>query len=210
LRSGWRTSAALAAALVAACAGAPPAPPEPPPPRVEVLLLPDLDGSVGEVTVSNAGGEVTLDEAGEATAVRDAAAAPESPQTLDAAERERRFGAALAATPSPPAHFVLYFEQDSTDLTAASRELIPAIVAAVRERAPAEAAVVGHTDTLGDKQHNYELALRRAEAVAGLLTGAGIDPTHVETASHGEENLLVPTADEVAEPRNRRVEVTVR
>jgi outer membrane protein OmpA-like peptidoglycan-associated protein len=32
----------------------------------------------------------------------------------------------------------------------------------------------------------------------------------VEVTSHGEADLLVPTADETFEPRNRRVEISVR
>ena len=44
----------------------------------------------------------------------------------------------------------------------------------------------------------------------GLFREAGLDPAFIELISHGEEELLVPTADEVAEPRNRRVEIAVR
>jgi outer membrane protein OmpA-like peptidoglycan-associated protein len=43
-----------------------------------------------------------------------------------------------------------------------------------------------------------------------MLTSRGADPDVLEIKSHGEEDLLVPTADGVSEPRNRRVEVTVR
>ena len=54
------------------------------------------------------------------------------------------------------------------------------------------------------------VGLRRAQAVAALLTKEGIDPSILEITSHGKDNPLVPTADQVFEPRNRRVEVTVR
>ena len=50
----------------------------------------------------------------------------------------------------------------------------------------------------------------RAERVRDLLIAEGLDPTLIEVDSHGENNPLIPTADEIAEPRNRRVEVTVR
>jgi outer membrane protein OmpA-like peptidoglycan-associated protein len=42
------------------------------------------------------------------------------------------------------------------------------------------------------------------------LIDIGLDPTLIEIVSHGEADLLVPTADDVPEPRNRRVEITVR
>jgi outer membrane protein OmpA-like peptidoglycan-associated protein len=107
-------------------------------------------------------------------------------------------------------HFNLYFEADSTDLTAASRADLARILDAIRERASVDTSVTGHTDTAGEPKRNYELGLRRAMAVGALLAAAGVDPGLLDIGSHGEANLLVPTADGVAEPRNRRVEVTVR
>jgi outer membrane protein OmpA-like peptidoglycan-associated protein len=70
--------------------------------------------------------------------------------------------------------------------------------------------VVGHTDTVGTPASNYELGLRRATIVRDLLIGAGLDASTIEATSHGEGNLLVPTPDDTAEPRNRRVEIVVQ
>ena len=54
---------------------------------------------------------------------------------------------------------------------------------------------------------NVPISIERANAVRDLLVKEGIDPAIIEVTSHGEENPLIPTADEVAEPRNRRVEI---
>jgi outer membrane protein OmpA-like peptidoglycan-associated protein len=172
--------------------------------------LPDAAGRVGAATVTNAGGTRTLNAAGQATRVRDAQSVPSEPQLLERAEITQLFGAALAAEPSAPVHFNLYFEADSTDLTAASRADVPRILDAIRERSSVDTSVTGHTDTLGEPKRNYELGLRRAMAVGALLAAAGVDPGLLDIGSHGETNPLVPTADATAEPRNRRVEVTVR
>jgi outer membrane protein OmpA-like peptidoglycan-associated protein len=175
-----------------------------------VLLLPDADGKVGRLSVANEGGSRSLDAAGTATRVADGKTAPTEPAPLSAAETEALFGAALAAQPAPPRHFILYFESNSAELTAASRRELPDVVAAIRERAAADTSVVGHSDTAGDAQRNLELSLARARAIGDLLAAAGIDPATLEITSHGEANPLVPTGDNVPEPRNRRVEVTVR
>jgi len=199
--------------LLAACAAPQPAAIAPPPaaePKNAVVLLPDADGKVGRVVVSNQGGSRTLDRAGDARRILDARTAPTEPAAMGAAELAAMFGDALAAQPAPPRHFILYFEQGSTDLTQASRGEFPAIVAAVREYASVDTSVVGHSDTAGDARTNLGLSLRRALAVGALLVAAGIDPGALDITSHGEANLLVPTADNVSEPRNRRVEVTVR
>lgn len=44
----------------------------------------------------------------------------------------------------------------------------------------------------------------------GELARIGIPADRIQAAGRGEREPLVPTPDEVAEPRNRRVEVTVR
>ena len=199
--------------LLTACAAPRPLAVAPPPaaePKNAVVLLPDADGQVGRVIVSNQAGQRTLDRAGTATRILDAGTAPTEPTTMSAAEIEATFGAALAAQPTPPRHFILYFDQGSTELTPGSRSDFPAIVAVVREYASVDTSVVGHADTAGDARTNLELSLRRALAVGALLAAAGVDPGALEITSHGEANPLVPTGDNVSEPRNRRVEVTVR
>jgi outer membrane protein OmpA-like peptidoglycan-associated protein len=205
--------ATLAAALLlAACAAPRPLAVAPPPaePENAVVLLPDADGTVGRVIVSNQAGSRTLDRSGAATRILDARTAPTEPATMSAAEIEAAFGAALSAQPPPPRRFILYFEQGSTALTPASQADVPAIVAAVRDQAAVDTSVVGHSDTAGDARTNLDLSLRRALAVGALLVAGGADPGALDITSHGETNPLVPTGDNVAEPRNRRVEVTVR
>ena len=56
----------------------------------------------------------------------------------------------------------------------------------------------------------HELALKRATTVRDLLVAAGFDGSTIEVTSHGEADLMIPTPDETPEPRNRRVEITVR
>ncbi len=175
-----------------------------------VVLLPDPDtGEVGRATASNASGTANLAAARESTIV--SANQPPTPVTvMSEAEVKRVFGDALAALP-PPAHsFTLFFRFDSEELTAESRALVPDILRAIRERPVPDVVAVGHTDTTGVSAMNFELGLKRANTVRDLLVETGLDASAVEVISHGESDLLVPTADEVAEPRNRRVEIAVR
>ena len=119
-------------------------------------------------------------------------------------------GSALAALPKPPAKFILYFFHDSVDLTKESQAELQKVFQAIRDRAPVDISVVGHTDTLGKKEYNYALSLKRAKAVAAILRENGVDPSLLDITSHGKDNPLVRTRDQVPEPRNRRVEITVR
>jgi outer membrane protein OmpA-like peptidoglycan-associated protein len=180
-----------------------------------VVLLPDPDdGTTGRATVSSLAGSNNSRPV-DLAATRDSTSvalnrAPTPPAAMNAAEVQRIFGDALSALPLAPQHFNLYFLFDSDDLTAESQALIPGILDVVRGHPAADVAVVGHTDTMGSSASNYQLGLRRATAVRNLLVAAGFDTAFVEVESHGEADLLIPTRDETSEPRNRRVEITVR
>jgi outer membrane protein OmpA-like peptidoglycan-associated protein len=106
--------------------------------------------------------------------------------------------------------FILYFEHDTALLTKKSLARVKDVLRTIRERDPVDISVVGHTDTMGSKNYNYRLSFKRAKAVAALLAAEGVDSSIIDITSHGKDNPLIPTGDQVSEPRNRRVEVTVR
>lgn len=193
--------------LAAACA----TPPKPPPPasRDIIVLLPDDQGKTGAIVVSSAGVERRLDRPGQTVTV-EAGSPPGLPTVMPGQEVLAIAGPALASLPKPPARFILYFEHDSIDLTAESQALLQKVLGTIRDRAPVDVSVVGHTDTVGKKKYNCALSLNRARAVASILRGKGVDPSLLVITSHGKHNPLVPTGDQVPEPRNRRVEITVR
>lgn len=174
------------------------------------VLLEDADGKVGAIEVSNAKGSQTIEQTGQAVALRSANSTPSGTFEVSQDDINERFGAALAAEPEPPVNFVLYFRTGGTDLRPESAEKLPQVLQVIANRTAPIVAVVGHTDTAGSSRINATLALRRAELVGEMLIGIGIPAERIEITSHGENNLLVPTADNVAESRNRRVEITVR
>jgi outer membrane protein OmpA-like peptidoglycan-associated protein len=123
---------------------------------------------------------------------------------------ERIFGGALAALPPEPEQFTLFFRFDSDALTDDSRSQVPEILRALKSHPVPELLIVGHTDTPGTRAANFDLGRKRAEMVRSLLIDAGLDASTITIISHGESDLLVPTADEIFEPRNRRVDISVR
>ncbi|HEV8398065.1 MAG TPA: OmpA family protein [Vicinamibacterales bacterium] len=198
-------------ALVLAAAGCVPKKAQTPQPASSnlVVLLPDAGKTTaGRAVVSNDKGTVDLSEAGAAVRV----ASGEAPKSAAVTPNDvqRIFGDALAALPPSPQHFVLYFRFDSEELTDESRRLVQDVLTVVKQRSDPEVVAIGHTDTTGTPIKNVELGLRRANAVRTLLIDAGLPAASVAVRSHGEGALLVQTADGVFEPRNRRVEITVR
>jgi len=200
----------LAGALLAACGPKPVVTAPVRPAQALVALLPDADtGKTGRAIVSST--EATADLATErASTLATTGRGPGPVATLSQAEVDRLFGEALAALPPPPGHFTLYFKFESDELTEESRALVMQIVEAVKGRTAPEVAIVGHTDTMGTASANVDLGLKRAMMVRARLVEAGLDPATIDVTSHGEGDPLVRTADDTPEPRNRRVEISVK
>lgn len=188
----------LAALLIAAGCSAP---------KSYVVLMDNADGTVGKLAVSGAKGEVLLSQPRTGADLDGTAG---KPYPVDEKTIDRDFGKAIAAQPPLPVSFMLYYKAGGTVLTDESQALIPAILDAARNRPAPDVSVIGHTDTMGDSAFNEQIALQRAESAAELIRKAGIGVHDLTVTSHGERNLLVDTPDNTPEPKNRRVEITVR
>jgi outer membrane protein OmpA-like peptidoglycan-associated protein len=198
-------------ALVAGAGGCAAAPQvvTPPPARDEgIVLLPGADGRVGALIVTHEGQQLTLDQPYATASVSQQGRLDAGRATAE--EVQQRFGPALTALPARPVTFRLYFLGNSDELTPESKQEIPRLFSEIAGRPDAEVVVVGHTDRQGALEYNDALSLRRAERVRGDLASRGIPPDAIVVAGRGEREPLVATEDEVPEPRNRRVEITVR
>jgi outer membrane protein OmpA-like peptidoglycan-associated protein len=203
---------ALAAFLVS-CS---PLPPQPRPAHLEtqitrndqVILLPKADGAVGAVVVRQDDFEIVLDKAYDSAVIE----GPGQVRQLvaDPGATKETFATSLAALPSRPASYMVYFLKGEDELTAESKKAIEEMFSELAKRPAAEISVIGHTDTVGSIQFNDKLSLQRAERVRQLLMARGIVPGSISIAGRGEREPLIPTQDEVQEPRNRRVEIGVR
>jgi hypothetical protein len=109
-----------------------------------------------------------------------------------------------------PGDYLVFFAFDSAELEADARQTIAEAAEAYRRTGEAQQiTATGHTDTSGSAEYNLGLSQRRAAAVADELIRLGVPAADIVTVGRGEEDLLVPTADGVREPRNRRVEIVV-
>lgn len=177
--------------------------------RDMIVLMPDPDGSTGSIIVANQAGSVAIDSPSQATILVDSQIPPAQPLKMENNAIDAIFAEPLSVQPMRPLHFVLYFDKD-TRLTAESSKLVPDIIKAIQERNSTDISVVGHTDTVGSKDYNQILSRKRADSVKDLLVAHGVKTNNILTTSHGKENPLIKTEDNVMEPRNRRVEVVVR
>ena len=173
-----------------------------------VVLLPGADGHVGTVVVERGGERTVLNQAYAASRV--IGGSPPRAERLSAAEIRSEFAIVLGALPAPPKSFLVYFLEESDEFTAESRVEFERILAELRERGAPDVVVTGHTDRAGRPEFNDRLSLQRAERVRGELVKLGIPGARIQAAGRGEREPLVLTDDGITEPRNRRVEISVR
>lgn len=178
--------------------------------KTMVVLLPDSDGKVGHVTVANEAGSVDITQAAEATTVSGRTTIPSTPEKMEDAKIAAEFSTVLSVLPAQPEHFILYFKRQSIVLTEDAKKSFPLILESIERKKSQSVSVIGHTDTAGNPEYNLTLSKRRAAVVKRLLVEQGVNSAYIKSTSHGEENPLIKTADNVNEPKNRRVEVVVR
>jgi outer membrane protein OmpA-like peptidoglycan-associated protein len=115
-----------------------------------------------------------------------------------------------APAPAPARTFLVFFDWNRADLTQRARQIIGEAAQARSTQQVTRIEVNGHTDTSGSARYNQGLSERRAAAVAAELVRLGVPRGEIVTRGFGQNQLLVPTADNVREPQNRRVEIVLR
>ena len=70
--------------------------------------------------------------------------------------------------------------------------------------------IIGHTDSVGSEEYNYNLSLRRASSVRTFLTRQGVVEPRTRTEGRGENMPVSDNSTEFGRQRNRRVEIYLK
>lgn len=135
---------------------------------------------------------------------------PRAPAAIHRAAAAQPKPAPNAATEAPSVNLFVQFANGSAELTPEATRALDELGKALssNDLSPYHFRIEGHTDTVGTKGYNQSLSERRAAAVAQYLAGHfGVNQSRLVTVGVGSDHLLVPTPDQTAEPRNRRVQV---
>lgn len=175
--------------------------------KTTVVLL-DSGKSENAILVANEEGETKLDQVGSYVDIDKKKTGKVKSMSED--EIKSRFSKALAAAPKEPITYILYFEPNSTMLTGASEGTLKKALKSIEERTPCEVDIIGHTDTIGSSSVNVIVSLKRAKYIESVVRKSGVKMLALRAKGYGEEDLLVQTADEVAEAKNRNVEIFIK
>jgi OOP family OmpA-OmpF porin len=113
----------------------------------------------------------------------------------------------VVAPAAVPKSYLVFFDFNKSDLTPQAVTIVNQAAANAGPAKVTQLTVTGHTDTVGSDAYNMRLSRRRAESVAAQLEKDGILSSEIEIIAKGKRDLLVPTADGVKEPQNRRVQI---
>ena len=101
------------------------------------------------------------------------------------------------------------FATGSTTITPSFQATLNEVAESLTKYPNSLVDVYGHTDTVGSTASNQTLSEERARAVTNYLINRGVASNRMRWQGFGETQLKVATADNVNEPRNRRVEIKV-
>jgi OmpA-OmpF porin, OOP family len=108
-----------------------------------------------------------------------------------------------------PRHYTILFARGQGTLPREAEALLAALLEAMTMHPVVAIDIVGHSDRVGSVAANERLSQARAVAVREALVARGVHAALLHTDGRGEREPVVPTADNVAEPHNRRVEIVV-
>ena len=102
---------------------------------------------------------------------------------------------------------IIYFDFDEYTLSEVSLNNLKTFLDQYQNQI-SNYVIAGHADTKGTNQYNLKLSLKRAETIKTIFIEEGIEEKNINILGKGEEFLAVKTADEIAHPANRRVEIS--
>jgi OmpA-OmpF porin, OOP family len=179
----------------------------PAPLKETAILLPEADGKSSGIVIKTMDSETAVTEPYQGVELTGGKI---ETKQFSAESVQQMFPDVMQALPEKPHSYTLHFEESGTDLTPESAAMIENIRQEIVKRSAPEITVIGHTDRTGSPEDNLSLSLKRAEAIRDILVAGGVSAQIIQTVGRGELEPVVETEDGVAEPRNRRVVISVR
>ena len=102
---------------------------------------------------------------------------------------------------------IIYFDYDQATILEKYKPILAAHAELLANYPEMRIRLEGHADERGSREYNVALSERRAETVRQYLSFKNVGSEQVETVAFGEEKPLVPSHDDNAWNKNRRVEI---
>lgn len=115
---------------------------------------------------------------------------------------------AVEAEAGRQASLVLHFGSGKAFLGADDKAKLREFFQKYEVKPESRVFIVGYTDAVGDKHHNYQLSRKRAQAIRReIISAFGFDATVVMAMGRGEENPVADNRHASGRASNRRAEI---
>jgi outer membrane protein OmpA-like peptidoglycan-associated protein len=102
------------------------------------------------------------------------------------------------------------FDTDQSDVKPQFYDTLNSVALVFQEFDQTLIDVVGHTDSEGSDDYNFDLSRRRAASVARYLSAQQLDPNRFSVDGRGEEEPIASNSTASGRAQNRRVEITIQ
>lgn len=144
---------------------------------------------------------------------------PNSEEVFNGFEDEDGCSDIATGPPPAPVDFIgsqirisdrIRFVSGSAELLDSDKRILDSVVLVMRGHPTIKRfRIEGHTDNLGDREFNVDLAERRAWSVRAYLIEQGIEPARLFAKGYGSTRPVAPNTTEAGRAQNRRVEFHV-
>jgi OOP family OmpA-OmpF porin len=101
------------------------------------------------------------------------------------------------------------FKTNSADITKDSFSVLDKAVAMLMEYTDVRLEIGGHTDNVGNAEHNMELSQKRADSVKTYMVGKGVQADRLTSVGYGMDKPLTANKTKADKAKNRRTEFTL-
>lgn len=102
------------------------------------------------------------------------------------------------------------FDTDQSDVKPGFYDTLNSVALVFQEYDQTYIDVIGHTDSDGSDDYNYDLSRRRASSVARYLSAQQLNPDRFSVEGRGEREPIASNASASGKAQNRRVEITIQ
>lgn len=177
-------------------------------PKTEIILL-ESGSAKNEIIVSTKGGEVTINKPYQSTKLLSADEKPKEVVLLSKKEVVNKYKVVLEDTPKLM-QYMIYFGSGSTAVNESAKMELQTAIDYIKSQTNSIITIIGHSDTVGNKDSNMRLSQKRTDAVKEYLESQKLDIKELTTEYYGENTPLEKTKDGVSNAKNRRVEIFIR
>ena len=142
-----------------------------------------------------------------------ASGASSTSSTSDTSASASESASSAAATPAEELASIgdrVFFEYDSSALSAEAKATLSAQAAFLAGNPSVTITVEGHCDERGTREYNLALGERRATAARDYLVAQGVNAARIKTISYGKERPSFIGSNPYAYSKNRRAVSVIR